>query len=1247
MKLLIDLQGAQSESRFRGIGRSSRSISKAIIARSGGHDISILLNGALQQNAEALRAEFAPLLPPEHILTFQIPAPVAEQFPKNSWRNQAADLIREAFIAHHQPDIVFVTSVFEGFLDDAVTAIKPLSAPHATAATLHDLIPLINPDRYLIDEGYRRHYLRRVQSLKRADLLLAVSASARNEALEHLNVAPEIVSVMGSGVEEQFRQLHLAPAQTESLLMRYNLPRSFILCVGAADPRKNVSLLMEAFALLPADMRAAHCLAFAGPLPEEERRRLLTIGARFGIQGSELVFCSHVPDSDLVQLFNTCALFVFPSRHEGFGLPVLEAMACGAPMLAADSTSLPEIVDRADLLFDPDDAPGLAHRMQAVLGDHGFRQTLRGWGLQRASQFTWDGCAGRVMEAFDALHERRNTQPGAKPAALARRKTMAFLSPLPSDRSGISGYSARLLPELARYYDIECIIDDTHVTDPWILANYTLRDVAWFRRNASSYDRILYSVGNSSFHGHMLELVSQYPGVVILHDFFLSDLLDYLCNTGSLPPEEFLRELYLTHGLTGMLAERQFGRLEALKRFACNDVVFRNATGVIVHSNYVVDRACDLYGGNVAGMMAVVPFLQVGTANLDRAEARTRLGIGPNEFLVCSFGLITARKLSQEIFDAWLGSSLDHRDDAVLVFVGDSSGGPYGDALAATIAAHLGRSRIMMTGYASPELYRDYLAAADLAVQLRAESRGETSAAVLDCLAAGLAVVVNAHGPAIEWPDDVVSKLPDQFEPAELSARLEHFHADRNAALGLGCRGREYVIQHHHPARIGQAFHAEIERFEQDSSGAQQQTLLSVLGDFHSTELPTDSDITEVAVSLSRNGSQPRLRQILYDVTVLAEQDARTGIQRVVRSILTTLVQSPPPGYRIEPVRIEGNGYCYARRFAARVLGVRSAVLPDRLVDYDRGDLFLGMDWVPDRLPQIGPWLRLFRDAGGKVVFSVYDLLPLQLPQYFPDFMLGTTQRWFETALSAADQFVCISRTVADDVARFAVALGGTRKRAVSIDYFHIGNDLAASLPSRGLPAAANGILAEIQARKTFLMVGTIEPRKGHRQVLQAFSRLWEQDVDVGLVIVGKRGWMVDSIEELIRNNRENGRRLFWLQGISDEMLEILYARASALVAASVGEGFGLPLIEAARHKLPVIARNIPVFREVAGDHAFYFQGATPDDLSHAIIEWLRLDQAGKAPQSDTMPHQSWSKSADELCAVLFGQQSYKRIAFE
>ncbi|MGZ8320489.1 MAG: glycosyltransferase family 4 protein, partial [Telluria sp.] len=209
---------------------------------------------------------------------------------------------------------------------------------------------------------------------------------------------------------------------------------------------------------------------------------------------------------------------------------------------------------------------------------------------------------------------------------------------------------------------------------------------------------------------------------------------------------------------------------------------------------------------------------------------------------------------------------------------------------------------------------------------------------------------------------------------------------------------------------------------------------------------------------------------------------------------------------------------------------------------------------------------------------------------------------------------------------------------------FHLGADIDASAPSFGMPDNAAQVLDAVRARPSFLMVGTVEPRKGHGQTLAAFDLLWEQGVDANLVIVGKQGWMVEKLVQRMADHPEKNQRLFWLPGISDEMLLKLYASSAALLSPSEGEGFGLPLIEAAQHNIPIIARDLPVFREVAGEHAYYFDGLEPQDLAGALTRWLAMHAEGKAPQSTGMPWLTWSDSANQVLNAVVNQQWYKAV---
>ena len=213
------------------------------------------------------------------------------------------------------------------------------------------------------------------------------------------------------------------------------------------------------------------------------------------------------------------------------------------------------------------------------------------------------------------------------------------------------------------------------------------------------------------------------------------------------------------------------------------------------------------------------------------------------------------------------------------------------------------------------------------------------------------------------------------------------------------------------------------------------------------------------------------------------------------------------------------------------------------------------------------------------------------------------------------------------------------RSEPLHIGFFHLGADLERA--SKSLPKGRSGLWQTIGACPTFLMVGTIEPRKGHVQALRAFELLWADGFDVNLAIVGRQGWRMDELVKRIRKHSETGKRLFWLDDASDEDLVQVYESSAALLAASEGEGFGLPLVEAARYGLPIIARDLPVFRELASEHAFFFAGREPRELADAVKEWLKLSVEGQAPASGPIPRLSWAESAQQLLDVALADAWY------
>ncbi len=824
---------------------------------------------------------------------------------------------------------------------------------------------------------------------------------------------------------------------------------------------------------------------------------------------------------------------------------------------------------------------------------------------------------------------------------------LAYLSPLPPQKSGIADYSVELLAQLERFYRIDLIVADGDRCDATLAARFAVHDVTWFDEHADEFDRRLYHFGNNTLHQHLFELLRRHPGVVVLHDFFLGGALDNMERDGYLP-QAFMAALYESHGYGALAMHRQHGRNPTIWQFPCNKGVLDNAAGIVVHSPFSHELARHWYGDTAADGWRTVPLIRGLPDGYRHAEARTAaraaLGFADDDFVICSFGMMGLTKRNELLLQAFLDSPLAQERNCRLVFVGEGDGGQYGQGLARTIAAHPAGQRVTITGFVTPQLYAGYLAAADAAVQLRSHTRGETSASVLDCLLYGVPTVINAHGSSASLPGELLVKLQDDCTAAELGDALVQLRGDPAGRAALAQRALAFMQQEHAPARVGQAFFEAIEELAQRSPADHYRTLLRRLA-----ALPraTDAQLADTAAAIVANRLPTAPRQLFVDISALVQTDLKTGIQRVVRSILLALIDTPPAGYRIEPVYSDGGNrpYRYARRFTFDMLGIDGLALEDAPFETRPGDLFLGLDLFTNGTAQNRAQLQAMRERGVAIHFVVYDLLPVLLPDAFP----AGAERYFadylETVAAVADGAVCISRAVADELHDWLAQRPERRAEPLRLEWFHLGADIDASAPSFGLPPEAPQVLAAVAARQSLLMVGTVEPRKGQGQALDAFELLWQQGVDANLVIVGKQGWMMEGLAKRLTTHPEAGKRLFWLAGVSDEMLVQLYDKCSALLAASVGEGFGLPLIEAAQRGLPIIARDIPVFREVGGEHAYYFDGATPQTLAATLADWLALHAADQAPGSDRMPWLSWRHSADQLIEAVTGQRRYRTLA--
>lgn len=830
MRIVIDAQAVQNDSsKNRGVGRYVTEMVKSLAKKSTKeHELILIINATSLSAKRDVYLTFDGLIDINNIKAWQWSGGDINSIAGNNINVHIAEVMREWFIARLEPDIFWIPNLQEGWHDNTVASANKYFKTNRTCITLHDVIPLIYPKKYLASH-IKEWYLKKINNVKDSDVVFTVSDFSKKEIIERLNYnESDVVVIENAYSQETFFKEPCDISQYFDFLSN----GKYIFYAGGMDEHKNLRVLFSAYAEIQKEVPTPPLLVLAGGDFSKNESIVKSQISQHGINQSNVKLLGFVSDNLLRKLYAQCLIFIFPSYSEGFGLPPLEAMACGAPVLCADAAALTEIISFDRALFPADDAGILKEKIIDAISDNSFRKDLIENSYRRVKEYSWDRSAEKILHEFEKL----------------------FLS------KKISFFEPPSLEDL-----INC--------------------------------------------------VSSAPGVAALND-----------------------------------------------------------------------------------------------ANL--------------------------LKLAKDI--------------------------------------------------------------------------------------------------------------SFNFSPVKEKRRF-------------------YV-----------------------------------------------------------------------DISTLVHADHATGIQRVTRAIGSELLKKSNSDYDFSYVMSYAGHekFYHVTQKSDGFLLPRQGEESDFSVDFSCGDIVLILDLHPGSLISKNNFIQKLQLRGVAVAVVVYDLLPIEFPDYFVSELSLEFKSWLDV-VALADHALCISRDVSIRLANYFSENKTTKNYFLKINHFSLGADIENSSPSMGMPIGAKKLIKQLKSTVSFLMVGTVEPRKAHGFVLDAFEELWNRGFSCNLVIVGKRGWRNEELIKRLEGHEKKGSRLFWLEGISDEYLGRIYDSAKCLIAASLNEGFGLPLIEAAQHKLPIIARDIPVFREVAGEHAFYFDGLEPQDLAGAIERWLALYASGQHPRSDAMPWLTWAQSAQQLLQCI------------
>ena len=830
MRIIIDIQSLQTGSKYRGIGNYSLALVQKALALGKDHEIILLANYYDEDNSNYLYDLFSDLIEPTQLKLFHSLNATDEVHPDNLNRIIASEKIRNNLIESLKPDFVLITSLFEGIGDNFACSIEK-NRDYKVGVIGYDLIPLLDEDKYLSSPIVRSWYFRKLISLKNADYIFSISNSSKQEFIDYLSIPNEKLINISSACSELYG---IDSEIDKSFLQGINITREFVLYSGSADERKNLEGLLNAFAKLPKEVKSKYQIVLVGRYHEEGKVDLNKLADKLKLASDTVVYTDFISNESLKSLYNQCATFVFPSFHEGFGLPVLEAMTCGAATICSNNSSLPEVIGLDQAMFDPKNIDDISDKLLRALEDPSFKKILTDNALERAALFSWDKS---VITLFEFIENKVETR-----------------------------------------------------TDTF---NYQ-----------ACYER-------------------------------------------------FIEEL------TEVIKERAIDQ-ETIKNIAM-------------------------------------------------------------------------------------------------------------------------------------------------------------------CIAAN-----------------------QKYNQHALIAK----------------------------------------------------------------------------------------NKLFLDISTLIHFDNATGIQRVVRAVCEVLLLKGLENFDCEIVFSypNDNNFYYADISKGKFSIPSDQVINDKVVDFCEGDILVFLDL---HFGHKTARMRQLKEQGIRSYFVVYDLLPIYHPQYFVQDIQNGFADWLDSVI-CSDGALCISKDVSNKLREWVETNNKITSKDFTYLHFHLGANLEDSVPSLGIPDNANSVKAVCSSMQTFLMVGTIEPRKGHTIALDAIEALWAKGNNIALIIVGKAGWNNEVLIERLRNHKELNKRLFWLEGISDEYLDIVYKQVSCLIASSEGEGFGLPLIEAAQHQIPIIARDMPIFREVAGKYAYYFDdNKDPQVVADAINRWLELYEKGQHPKSNHMPWLTWKQSADQLLKCI------------
>ncbi|QGG49994.1 glycosyltransferase [Lysinibacillus pakistanensis] len=660
---------------------------------------------------------------------------------RNEDFNEIFGLLIRNFLKKNKIDSFYFTSPFDSLISYDLEWFSNVK----TVATLYDIIPYIFKDRYLPDKIHYKNYMKQIKKLLKMDKLLAISESAKDDVLKNFDYKSENIDVIYAGTDEWFKTISVNPIERENIRNTYNIKDEFIMCTGGDDDRKNIGDLIIAYSKMPKELIERFQLVVACKLSQQSERRYYDLAKKHSVR-NRVILTNFVPTEHLVLLYNLAYVVAFPSKYEGFGLPVVEAMACGTPVLTSNNSSLGEIAEGAAVLVDPFDVNDISRGLIEIL-EYNNLQSLVEKGYERIKLFTWEKVAQGTLNSFSYTDYKEMKEIVKNPI-----KKLAFFTPLPPLQSGISDYSADILEGLSSYFDIDVYIDSEYTATQLDNPKIKIFEHTLFNKKIEEYDEIIYQMGNSEYHRYMMSYIKKYSGIVVLHDSNLHGLLYHLSmlNHDYTMYKNFLYEDYEKEFINQYVDDLVNGLTHPkIYEIATNGIVTNYAKKIIVHSDYAKKQ---LLNSNISrDVRKILHYTEIKDLNIRERH------IPKDKLILSAFGHIHETKRVMQILEAFKNLCLTY-SNIHLNLVGKPAIIIEED-IQKFIKEYNLSSKVTITGYVDLNEFEEFMNITDICLNLRYPYNGETSGSLMRVLSKGKCTIINDLGSFSEIPNDCCIKL--------------------------------------------------------------------------------------------------------------------------------------------------------------------------------------------------------------------------------------------------------------------------------------------------------------------------------------------------------------------------------------------------------------------------------------------------------------------------------------------------------